>query len=146
MLAFKSEARTICEMLDLPDTQRASDLHLNDALKYGLPLHVIEHVATTIGIPSVVFRRYIMTDRTYQRRVSSGAHFTRDESEKIYRAARIFVQTNQCFRNERKAQRFLTMEHPLLEGHVPIELVIESGAGFQAVADVLLALTYGTAA
>lgn len=146
MLAFKSEVSTIYEILDLPDTQSASYLHLNDALKDGLPRNVIDHVATTIGIPPAVFRRYIIADRTYQRRVSSGANFTRDESEKIYRAARIFAQANQCFRNERKAQRFLTTEHPMLEGHVPIELVIESEAGFQAVADVLLALTYGTAA
>ncbi|MGN8160592.1 antitoxin Xre-like helix-turn-helix domain-containing protein [Salinisphaera sp. RV14] len=137
MRAFKSEVSTICEILDLPDTQPASYLHLNDALKDGLPRHVIEHVARTLGIPAATFRRYIIADRTYQRRVRRGENFTRGESEKLYRAARIFAQTNQCFRNECKAQRFLTMEHPLLDGHVPIELVIESEAGFQAVAEVL---------
>jgi putative toxin-antitoxin system antitoxin component (TIGR02293 family) len=136
----------VASMLHLSHGASMTMVGLSDELKRGLNLEAFDSVAATIRMDMMEFRSWIISSRTYQRRVSKGGSFSLVESARLYRAAQTWTLAQSIYHDEDKARQFLTSPHAMLEGRRPLQLATESDAGFTAVENVLLGLKYGTAA
>lgn len=84
--------------------------------------------------------------RRLHRRGQRTGEFEAAETRQIYRAAAAWLMTVRVFGDSEKARRFLTRQHALLSGRVPIEVAVTSEADLQALRELLGRLYFGSAA
>ncbi|HEX3235567.1 MAG TPA: antitoxin Xre/MbcA/ParS toxin-binding domain-containing protein [Gemmatimonadales bacterium] len=100
----------------------ASVADVERAVGKGLPYASLTHVIR--GYPERQQRHVqeiVLPRSTLQRREGEG-RLKPAESERLERIARLTALAEQVWESPEEAQRFLTTDHPMLEGQAPLDL------------------------
>lgn len=138
------DPREIAAVLGLPE--RVTHLMLAEQCERGLPVDSLYRLAQAMSADEQACLEAICSPSTLRRRQRQRGRLTPAESDQVVRLAATWLMARDTFRDERKAQRFLSREHALLGGRRPFDLARASGPGAGAVEQVLGRLRYGTAA
>jgi putative toxin-antitoxin system antitoxin component (TIGR02293 family) len=102
----------------------------------------VDHLAAHLGVaPDDLMALLGISGRTSQRRRQQGV-LSADESDRLYRVARLFQRATDVFGAEDNAVDWLKRQKPFFEFHAPLEL-LGSDAGAQAVEQELGRIEYG---
>jgi putative toxin-antitoxin system antitoxin component (TIGR02293 family) len=120
-----------------------TDAHgLIGALKRGLPVAAFERLRTGLDVSKTDLATVIgISDRTLARRLKSG-HFNSEESERIYRVARLLTRATEVLESESEAVTWLKTSKRHLKGTTPL-LFADTEVGAQAVERLLGRLEHG---
>jgi putative toxin-antitoxin system antitoxin component (TIGR02293 family) len=111
----------------------------------GLPIAALERVASLVAPGDAQFKYRLVPRATYGRRKDSKV-LSAEEGARIARLARIWSLAVDVWRDPADARDFLFRPHAMLEDKRPIDVVIQSEFGAEAVVDILGGLKYGSAA
>lgn len=106
-------------------------LDLLPLIREGLPTKALESVAKMMELSALSTVEHLgLAKRTYARRVEEGKPLTAEESERIFRLARVFAQATSTLGERAKARRWLLTANRALGGAVPVTLLdTDIGAG-----------------
>lgn len=115
------------------------------ALKAGLPFSSFERLQSQLGVPANVLAGTIsVAARTLSRRKREG-RFKTDESERLFRVARLFDRALEVLEGAERAARWLKTPKKALGGVAPLEYAVTE-PGAQEVFDLLGRLEQGVLA
>jgi len=123
---------------------------ISSALQYlallnrGLPVTSLERISNAIAPTDVHFKYRIVSKATLAR-LRSKRKLNSNQSVLISRLAGIWARALQVWKSAGSARDFLCRPHPLLEGKLPIDLVLENEIGARLVEDILGRLEHGSA-
>lgn len=119
-----------------------TDLDLVDAVAEGLPTESVAELAARLELSDVEIFRLVAPRRTLHHRKQSGTALTAEESARVARVARTFVQALDAFGDAPKARAWLRRPNRALSARVPLAL-LESEAGARLVEDELVRIAFG---
>jgi putative toxin-antitoxin system antitoxin component (TIGR02293 family) len=130
--------------LQKPDTY--TSLKLANSIAVGIPVRSVEAVCKHIDPTGQRLSIYdVVAKPTYHRKKQERKPLSKDDSEKLWQIARVYVEAMRHYRDEDDAVGFLFRSHPLLEGRRPIDLAKESAAGAALVLSLLAEAEAGVA-
>jgi putative toxin-antitoxin system antitoxin component (TIGR02293 family) len=130
--------------LSKPDTY--TSLKLANQVAGGIPVRSVEAVCRHIDPSGQRLSIYDVVARpTYHRKKQQRKPLSKDDSEKVWQIARVWVEAMRHYRDGDDAAAFLFRPHPLLEGRRPIDLAKESVAGTALVLNLLAEAEAGVA-
>ncbi len=136
----------VADVLGLPMKQASrSSIGLISRIDDGLPTEAVERIAKLLAPADAAFKYRLIPRATYERRKATRI-LSAEEGTLLARLARIWGLAVEVWQDEEEARAFLFRPHPMIEDRRPIDLVIQSEFGAEAVLDVLNGLKYGTAA
>lgn len=136
----------VADVLGLPMKQASrSSIGLISRIDDGLPTEAVERIAKLLAPADAAFKYRLIPRATYERRKATRI-LSAEEGTLLARLARIWGLAVEVWQDEEEARAFLFRPHPMVEDRRPIDLVIQSEFGAEAVLDVLNGLKYGTAA
>lgn len=107
-----------------------------------LRIAAVDHLAERLGVaPGTLLAVLGITGRTAQRRRQQGV-LSGDESDRLYRVARVLRRAFEVFGAEDSALEWMKNPQPFLEYHAPLQL-LGSDAGTQAVEQELGRIEFG---
>jgi putative toxin-antitoxin system antitoxin component (TIGR02293 family) len=136
----------VVEVLGGPKLFRSRALptssQMRDRIKAGLPFSSLESVRERLrlSVPETASVLQIPA-RTFARRRQS-RRLTAEESDRLYRLARIAAQATAVFGTEQRACAWLRRPNRALDGEPPIRL-IDTDVGTRQVEDVLGRIEHG---
>jgi putative toxin-antitoxin system antitoxin component (TIGR02293 family) len=127
-----------------PDTY--TSLKLANSVADGFPVHSVEAVCKRIDPTGQRLSIYdVVAKPTYHRKKQERKPLSKDDSEKLWQIARVYVEAMRHYRDDDDAVAFLFRPHPLIEGRRPIDLAKESAAGAALVVGLLAEAEAGVA-
>jgi putative toxin-antitoxin system antitoxin component (TIGR02293 family) len=122
---------------------RETDPHsLIETLKLGLPVAAFERLRSTLGVSKTELAKVIgISERTLARRLKAG-RFNSQESERIYRIARLLERASDVLDSEGEAVLWLTTAKRHLKGMTPL-LYADTEVGAQTVERLLGRIEHG---
>jgi putative toxin-antitoxin system antitoxin component (TIGR02293 family) len=122
---------------------RETDPHgLIETLKRGLPVAAFERLRSTLGVSKTELAKVIgISERTLARRLKAG-RFSSEESERIYRIARLLERASDVLGSEGEAVLWLTTAKRHLKGMTPL-LYADTEVGAQTVERLLGRIEHG---
>ncbi len=119
-----------------------SSTELRDRIKQGLPYRSLESVGERLGLSAPETASVLqMPPRTLARRRQS-RRLAADESDRLYRLARVAAQAVDVFGTEEKASAWLRRPNRALGHETPLYL-LDTDVGTQEVEDVLGRIAHG---
>ena len=116
---------------------KGSDIDFDAVIRKGFSASVVGHLKTALDMSDLVFAQYIgISIKTLQRKRASHARFTLQESDRMYRIARILAVATVVFGGEEDAREWLMQPQFILDQEVPFNLM-QTEAGAQEVEDAL---------
>lgn len=135
------------DVLGIEDDHPTSPLRLIVALEQGLPVGALDRVSRAVAPADARFKHRIVSRATLaRRRTREGDRLSAEESGRLARVAGLWAMAMDVWGGEEEARAFLFRAHPLLEGRLPIDVVLGSDLGARLVEDILGRLRYGSAA
>lgn len=126
----------------LEDVPRSAE-ELRGQLIQGLPYAALESVMEKLGISRVQACEILqMSTRTLTRRRKANLRLHSDESDRLYRMARVAVRAGEVFGTTDKASRWLRRPNRALGGHVPLSL-LSTDLGVRQVEQALGRIEHG---
>jgi putative toxin-antitoxin system antitoxin component (TIGR02293 family) len=120
-----------------------TDLDFVPIIRKGFPFSVFASLRDRAQLSEeTIWESLGVAKRTAARRKERSARLKSEESELLYRLARVLAAATQIFGNREKARDWLVAENRALGGALPIEL-LDTGIGFQEVIDVLQRIEHG---
>jgi putative toxin-antitoxin system antitoxin component (TIGR02293 family) len=120
----------------------SSESELIGLLREGLPYASVEAAMETLGISQEQIAAYLaVPGRTLARRKRE-QRLNVDESDRLYRLARITATALNVFGEEEKARRWLLKPNRALGGETPLAL-LDTDAGARQVEEVLGRIEHG---
>jgi putative toxin-antitoxin system antitoxin component (TIGR02293 family) len=110
----------------------------------GLSVETVDRLCTLIAPDDSSLRYRIVPKATLARR-AAGGRLSPEESGRLARIAHLWVFATDVWGSDAAARRFLAESHPMLRGHAPRDLAIESEIGARVVENLLGGLKFGTA-
>jgi putative toxin-antitoxin system antitoxin component (TIGR02293 family) len=112
-------------------------------IQAGFPYRVLEGFERSTSLPIAVIARLVsIPQRTLTRRKQSG-RLQPDESERLFRVARVIEKAVQLFEGDREAaMRWFQAPQPALDGRKPIDFV-RTEVGGREVEDLIGRLEHG---
>lgn len=124
-----------------------SPIHLIHLIEDGLPLSALERISLRVSPQDANFKYRIVPRATLARRRKPGKEkLQAGEGDRVVRLARVWSFAQEVWGSEADARAFFFRAHPLLEGRLPIDMVLASELGAELVNGILGRLKYGTAA
>jgi putative toxin-antitoxin system antitoxin component (TIGR02293 family) len=122
---------------------RETDLHgLIETLKRGLPVAAFDKLRSTLDIGKTELAAVIgVSERTLARRLKAG-RFNAEESERIYRIARLLERATDVLDSEGEAVLWLTTAKRHLKGMTPLQYA-DTEVGAQTVERLLGRIEHG---
>lgn len=115
---------------------------LGETVRDGLPYAALESVMARLGLTrEQVAEALHLPERTLARRKKE-RRLHPDESDRLFRLARIAAQAAEVLGSEEKAAAWLQRPNRALGGRVPLEL-LDTDAGSRQVEDVLGRIEHG---
>lgn len=99
-------------------------------IRIGFSYRSLEKLVAYLGLRlETVLKSLAINERTIQRRRSAASRLSQQESEKVYRLARLTAVAEEVFEDRQAAQVWLTNAIPALGGLTPLSLLdTEEGA------------------
>ena len=119
-----------------------------------IPLTALDRVAKAIAPGDAGFSFRLVPRATLLRRRkafatahnAAAARLSAEESARLARLAEIWALAREVWGSDDEARRFLFRPHPMLEGRLPIDIVLANEHGRPLVEGILGRLQYGSAA
>lgn len=112
-------------------------------IRVGFSFRSVDKLLEHLGLElDPVLQALRINQRTLRRRRTAGPRLTREESEKIYRLARLTALAEHIFEDRAQARIWLTSAVPGLEGVTPLSL-LDTGEGARQSENELLRLAWG---
>ena len=122
--------------------QAASELDLLRELRNGLPYEALERIRRALDLTlDELADALAISVRTLNRRKKAES-LEPDESDRVYRIARVYAHALEVFGDRDKASKWFKRENSALGGEVPLE-VFDTDLGAQMVDDVLTRIEFG---
>jgi putative toxin-antitoxin system antitoxin component (TIGR02293 family) len=119
-----------------------TSIGLRARIKQGLPYRSLESVCQRLRLPMTEAAAVLhMPTRTMARR-RRARKLAPDESDRLYRIARVAAQTVSLFGVEDQATAWLQRPHRALNGELPIRL-LDTDVGAREVEDILGRIEHG---
>lgn len=137
---------TVESFLGVNPKNAESMLSLALSIEKGLPVAALDRVAKLVAPESrnVWVHRFV-PKATLERRRRDKKPLTAQEGDKVARVAKVAAFAFNIFKDEDKARDFLTRPHTMLENKTPLDVALSTGAGADAVMNVLGRAAYGGA-
>jgi putative toxin-antitoxin system antitoxin component (TIGR02293 family) len=137
---------TVETLLGVNPKNAESTLSLALSIEKGLPVAALDRVARFVAPESrnVWVHRFV-PKATLERRRKDKKPLTAQEGDKVARVAKVATFAINIFKDEDKAREFLTRPHMMLENKTPIDVALSTGAGADAVMNILGRGAYGGA-
>lgn len=120
-----------------------TELDFIPIIRKGFPFSVFTSLRDRAQLSEeTIWESLGVAKRTAARRKEQSARWKSEESELLYRLARVLAAATEILGNREKARDWLVAENRALGGAVPIEL-LDTGIGYQEVMDVLKRVEYG---
>jgi putative toxin-antitoxin system antitoxin component (TIGR02293 family) len=127
------------ESIGLHETDTA-DLILT--LKRGLTVASFEQLQGALGLPKAELAKVVgITERTLARRFKTG-HFSAEESERIYRVAKLYDKAKEVLETGEEAALWLKTPKRYLSGRTPLQYA-DTEVGAQTVERLLGRIEHG---
>ena len=117
-----------------------------EKIEAGLPIKVVERVASFLKPEDVGFKYKIIPKATLARKKKSDGKLSPEEGDRVIRLTQIYAAALDVWGEEKKAREFLQRSHAMLDGKTPLEVALHTAAGARLVEDILGRLKHGTAA
>lgn len=118
-------------------TQVSTPAELRHLLREGLPYAALERVTQALDVNVVSLSNFMaISERTLARRRKARKRLRPEESDRVYRLARILARATEVFSGSEKASRWLSRPNRALGGETPLSL-LDTDAGTQEVEAVL---------
>lgn len=122
--------------------QATSDDDVVERIRRGLPSRALRSLRMKLGIsPKQLALALNIPERTLVRRIASASPIPMDESDRIYRVARIYHAAAVALGNENAAVAWLLDENPAL-GNAPLYM-LDTEVGTREVENVLGHIKFG---
>jgi putative toxin-antitoxin system antitoxin component (TIGR02293 family) len=119
-----------------------SEDQLREVIQRGLPYGAVESFLARFNLALKDLARIgRISPRTMARR-RKARRLEREESDRLYRMARILVRAEEVFGDRNKASRWLRRSHPLLNGQKPLEM-LDTDIGSRQVDTLLGRIEHG---
>jgi putative toxin-antitoxin system antitoxin component (TIGR02293 family) len=111
-------------------------------LRSGLPYHALERFREELDLSlDELAEALAISTRTLNRRKQQD-HLSPDESDRVFRIARVYGHALEVFESSERAARWFKRTNPVLDGMSPLE-VFDTDLGAQLVDDLLTRIEYG---
>jgi putative toxin-antitoxin system antitoxin component (TIGR02293 family) len=121
-------------------------LRLVRSVERGLPVALVDRLADAIAPGDVRFRYRLVPKSTLaKQRGSPGRRLTVEQSDRVFRLARVWSRARRVWKSDEAARDFLHRPHPLLDHATPVDVALNTTVGSQLVEDILGGLEHGTA-
>ena len=101
----------------------SSDDQISRVIEKGLPYGAVESFLKHFDLALQDLARIGKISSSTMARRRKARRLQSDESDRIYRMARVLVKAEDVFGDKSKASRWLRRPHPVLNGQVPLELL-----------------------
>lgn len=123
---------------------RGSRLSLAYSIQGGLPVTALDRLAGMVAPDDAGFKFRLVSKATLERRRKSPSkRLTTEEGDRLARLAKVFSFALDIYGEPEKVRAFLTRPHPMLDGHPPLDVALETGPGADAVINLLGRAAYG---
>lgn len=131
-----------------PQESRAmSPIRLVGMIEAGLPISALDRLSESLAPADAQFKYRIVSRATLaRRRKPDQARLLGNEGDRLVRLAGVWALAQEVWGGDEPARAFFFRPHPLLEGRLPVDVVLSSELGAQLVGDILGRLKYGSAA
>lgn len=111
-------------------------------LRSGLPYQSLERIQGALGLSLEEIAGALgISTRTLSRRKEQNT-LQQEESDRVFRIARVFTHALAVFGDPEKASRWFRRQNPALDGMRPFE-IFDTDMGAQMVDDLLTRIEYG---
>jgi putative toxin-antitoxin system antitoxin component (TIGR02293 family) len=111
-------------------------LHLAYLIEAGLPVRSLDRLAETVAPGDALFKLRLVPKATLERRRKT-KRLTREESDRLARVAKVFSFGLEVYQDPEKVREFLRRPHAMLDDQAPLDVAIGTGAGADAVINLL---------
>jgi putative toxin-antitoxin system antitoxin component (TIGR02293 family) len=142
----RTAARTTARKLrdrfeDVVGTRAGSDQNVVRLVESGLPLSVLDRLSER-GLSKQEVFNVVIPARTLKHRKSKRQPLSKEESERVVRAARILARANSVLGDENSALAWLRSPKKRFEGRAPIEMLATEPGG-RLVEEMLIQIDEG---
>jgi putative toxin-antitoxin system antitoxin component (TIGR02293 family) len=131
-------AGRIAAILNLPRPEKVTDLALDAAINKGLSLKSYESLLNSIRDPKSDWSPPIVSAAAFQRAKRERNRLKPAASGQVYEFARVVDSARQVLgKNVDGLRRFFSTPNALLDGRKPIDVILSSPAGADAVHRIL---------
>lgn len=120
-----------------------SPLALADRVEAGLPVEAVDQIARALAPNDAAFKYRIVPKATLERRRKSKSRLTTEEGDRVARLGKVYEMAVSIYRDTVRARAFLGRPHAMLESRAPVDVALATGAGADAVVDLLGRAAYG---
>ena len=118
-----------------------------DLIVQGFPVATLDRVSGAVAPADSAFKYRIVSKTTLaRRRKHDDDRLSTDESERLVRLTDVWATAVDVWKTEEAARAFLFRPHAMLDGRLPIDVVLQAEVGAQIVKEILGRLKYGSAA
>ena len=143
---FVPEPIAMAELMGLRQPNTYTDLKLAKRIAVGMPWRSVATVCKHIDPTGRRFTIFdVVTRPTYHRKKQKNEPLSKDDSEKLWQIARVFLEAVRQYGDKNDAVAFLFRSHPLLEQRRPIDVAKETVAGADLVMKLLAEAEAGVA-
>jgi putative toxin-antitoxin system antitoxin component (TIGR02293 family) len=141
------DLRQAIDLLGLPlsTEARASDVALVEFIERGFSRETLECLSGALAPEDRSFKYRIVPKSSLARRSGDQGRLSRSQSLTLARLASVWIQSLRIWISDRDARAFLFRAHPVLSGHRPVDLVLQSELGAELVRSLLGRLEVGSA-
>ena len=122
-----------------------SELDLEDAVRYGLPVQAVESVVKGGALHATELHDLVIPRRTLAHRKRLGRRLSSEQSDRLTRVVRIVASAEEAIGDTAKARRWLRRPNRALQGRRPLDL-LASDVGARLVERVLGHIEHGLGA
>ena len=126
------------------DALDGSDLGVVDAVRAGLPLHVVDELLESGRLSAAELDQLAFPRRTLAHRRTLG-RLSSEQSDRLLRILRVVIAAEDGFADAAKAARWLRRPTRALEGHAPLDL-LDTDVGARRVETLIGQISHGIAA
>ncbi len=113
------------------------DVDFDSFIRKGFSSQVATHLKTALDLSDFVLAQYIgVSIKTLQRKRESHTRFTLQESDRMYRIARIMAKAALVFGGDDEAREWMMEKQFILDQAIPF-ILMQTEAGAQEVEDAL---------
>lgn len=130
-------------LLGVRPEDAGSPLALADRVEAGVPVEAVDQIAEVLAPDDSTFKYRIVPKATLERRRRSRSRLTTEEGDRVARIGKVYEMAASIYHDANKAREFLTRPHVMLENRAPLDVALATGAGADAVVNLLGRAAYG---
>ena len=138
------QGETVEALLGVKPKSPETALWLATSIQKGLPVAALDRFAVVVCPHNVrEFTYRVVSKPTLERRRKTKKPLNTEESDRLARIAKVFAFGLEIYHDQAKVREFLDRPHMMLDNKAPLEVALATGAGADAVINLLGRAAYG---